>query len=258
MGQEEYRGLPHPLAKDRALKKRLTGVRLKQKQVECIDETGYSGEALSKYLPMGVRMPHDEKGTPRGKSRKGVSRRDFIKLVGLSAAAGAATAAPLSATSLAAPAGIEGGAENIYSCKDSLNRFAVKNFAFKKVSEEMGEPWMKPWFGNMLKNAKNSKIGGQVPVKDPREARAHIALWVASSTWNRLSGPYGDGLENQGFLSWKPLGVPPMLLGNPDPNPDPKDLTKKIKQIARFVGANMVGVAKLNRKWVYDEACRNA
>jgi len=203
-------------------------------------------------------MPRNEKGIPREKSRKGVSRRDFIKLVGLSAGAGAATAAPLATKGLAAPAGIDGGAERIYNCKDSLHRFAVKNFAFKKVSEEMGEPWMKPWLGNMLKNAKNSKIGGQVQVKDPREARAYIALWVASSTWNRLSGPYGDGLENQGFLSWKPLGVPPMLLGNPDPNPDAKDLTKKIKQIARFVGANIVGVAKLNRKWVYDEACRNA
>ncbi len=203
-------------------------------------------------------MPRNEKSIPREKSGKGVSRRDFIKLAGLSAAAGAAMADPLATKGLAAPAGIDGGAEKIYHCKDSLNRFAVKNFAFKKVSEEMGEPWMKPWLGNMLKNAKNSKIGSQVPVKDPKEARAHIALWVASATWNRLSGPYGDGLENQGFLSWKPLGVPPMLLGNPDPNPDAKDLTKKIKQIARFVGANMVGVAKLNRKWVYDEACRNA
>jgi len=201
-------------------------------------------------------MPDYEKGISRAKSKKGLSRRDFIKLAGLSAAAG--TAASLSTASVAAPTIQAAEAEAIYHCKDSLARFAVKDFAFKKVSEEMGEPWMKPWLINMLKNTKGSKIGSQVPVKSPAEARAHIALWVASSTWNRLSGPYGDGLENQGFLSWKSLGVPPMLLGNPDPNPDPADLTKKVKQIARFVGANLVGIARLNRKWVYDEACRNA
>jgi epoxyqueuosine reductase len=185
-----------------------------------------------------------------------ISRRGFVKLLGGSTAAALVGAVPVQPVN-ASPSAPSEGAEQIYQCKPDLKRFSEKDIAFKKVSEDLGAPWMQLWFKNMLANVKESKIGKNVPVKSPKEARAHVALWMGASTWNRVAGPYGEGLENKGLLSWKPMNVPPMFRGNPDPDPDPADFTKKIKQIARFVGANRVGIAQLNRKWVYDETCRN-
>ena len=37
---------------------------------------------------------------------------------------------------------------------------------------------MQLWFKNMLANVKESKIGKNVPVKSPKEARAHVAFWM--------------------------------------------------------------------------------
>ncbi len=151
---------------------------------------------------------------------------------------------------------LEKGAEEIYE-GDRLKRFSERNIAFKKVSEDLGQPWFEVWLKNMLGQYKRAQIGDKVHVKDVREARAHIALWVGATTWNRLTMPYGEGHENEGFLTWNPINVPPPFRGDPEPDPDPADLTKKIKQIARLLGASRVGIAQLNRKWVYEETCRN-
>ncbi len=150
------------------------------------------------------------------------------------------------------------GTEERYGAKgQTLKRFSEKDMAFKRVSEERGQPWFEAWRRNMLGQYKKAQIGENVPVSNTQEARAHLALWVGASTWNRLTEPYGEGHENMGFLSWKPINVPPPFRGNPDPDPDRADLTKKVKQIARFLGANRVGIARLNRKWIYAETCRN-
>lgn len=198
-----------------------------------------------------------DEDNPKGVPAEGqISRRGFVKVIGASTAAALAGIGP-SETVNAAVKGLAEGSEQIYQCKPELKRFSEKDIAFKKVSEELGAPWMTLWFKNMLGNVKESKIGKTVSVGSPKEAREHVAFWVAAATWNRVAGPYGEGLENKGLLSWKPINVPAMFRGNPDADPNPADLTKKIKQIARFVGANRVGVAKLNPKWVYEETCRN-
>jgi reductive dehalogenase len=150
----------------------------------------------------------------------------------------------------------DGDAEKVYA-GEKLKRFSEKNMAFKKVSEDLGRPWFEVWMKNMLGQYENARIGSRIPVADIKEARAHISLWVGASTWNRLTMPYGEGHENKGFLSWKPINVPLPFRGNPEPDPDPEDLAQKVKQIARFLGANRVGIAKLNRKWIYAETCRN-
>ena len=151
---------------------------------------------------------------------------------------------------------LEQRAEELYEGRD-LKRFSEKDMAFKKVSEDIGQPWFEVWMQNMLGQYKRAQIGDKVYVENVKEARSHIALWVGASTWNRLTMPYGEGHENEGFLSWNPINVPPPFRGNPEPDPNPAELTKKVKQIARLVGANQVGIAKLNRKWVYEETCRN-
>ncbi|MBW2023381.1 MAG: reductive dehalogenase [Deltaproteobacteria bacterium] len=177
----------------------------------------------------------------RREKQSAISRRGFIKAVGATTAVAMAASVP----------------KLIYQCRNDLKRFSGKNMAFKKVSEDLGKPWFKVWFKTLLANAKKGKIGRDVPAVGPKEARAHLSLWIGASTWNRLSVTYGEGRENEGVLSWNPIAVPPMFRGNPDPNPDPADLTRKVKQMAKFLGANRVGIAKINRKWIYEETCRN-
>ena len=150
------------------------------------------------------------------------------------------------------------GAEEIYAAPGRrVERFSEKNMAFKKVSEALGRPWFEVWSQNMLGQFRKARIGKDVPVDSVREARAHVALWVGATTWNRLTMPYGEGHENEGFLSWSPINVPPPFRGHPEPDQDPEDLTRKVKQMARILGANRVGIAPLNRKWIYAETCRN-
>ncbi len=50
------------------------------------------------------------------------------------------------------------GAEEIYGGK-YLKRFSEKNMAFKKVSEDLGEPWFEVWLRNMLGQYKKAQIG---------------------------------------------------------------------------------------------------
>ena len=110
---------------------------------------------------------------------------------------------------------------------------------------------------NLIRNVKSGKIGYGVSVKDPIEARLFMALSVAASTWNNIIGPFGDGKENQGLLSWFPQGLPPDLTATPVPLGNTEDVTGKIKTIAAYAGADMAGVATLDRRWVYAASCRN-
>ncbi|MBW1660240.1 MAG: hypothetical protein JRJ48_07060, partial [Deltaproteobacteria bacterium] len=87
---------------------------------------------------------------------------------------------------------LEQGAEELYEGR-GLKRFSEKDMAFKKVSEDLRQPWFEVWMKNMLGQYKKAQIGDKVYVKDVKEARSHIALWVGASTWNRLTMPYGEG-----------------------------------------------------------------
>ncbi len=148
-------------------------------------------------------------------------------------------------------------AYSIYMCDPrKIKRFSERFLAFKRVSEEIGAPWFEVFMKNLFSNVKNGKIGKDIHAGTPKEARSHAALWVGASTWNRLTSPYGEGQENVGLLSWKPLNVPEVLKEE-KVKEDPTSLTKKVKTMARFFGADRVGIAELNRLWVYSETCRN-
>ena len=152
---------------------------------------------------------------------------------------------------------IESSAWEIYECQDSLDRFSSRNTAFKRVSEDLAASWPVALLHNGLAYMDEAKIGHGVPVSDRMEARADIAFMVGCYVWNGITERYGEGLENMGLLSWNPLYVPEWLSGNPEPGPDPQDLTKKFKAMARIFGAGRAGIAEINRKWVLSETARN-
>jgi len=205
----------------------------------------------------------------------GCSRREFVRMVGMATGAltaGSAFTPAQASVSKDRADTLKGGgikppsfeikklnatAEQIYKCKPELGRFDQKNMAFKKVSMEIGAPFFVPLMKNLEKAVKESRIGHGIKVKSPDEARAHLALSFGAGTWNSMVGPYGEGHENMGDLSWNPLFVPKDLYEHPLHDPDPADLSKKVKQMARMYGADMTGIGLINRKWIYETTCRN-
>lgn len=205
----------------------------------------------------------------------GISRRNFVQMMGM--ATGALVAGskytPAQASTIKNVASslekdgiklpvikirkLNATAEQIHQYKPEMPRFDEENMAFKQVSMEIGAPFFVPQIENMKKEIRASRIGPGVKVKSPDEARAHLAVSFGAGTWNNMIGPYGEGDENIGDLSWNPLFVPKDLYDHPLSNPDPADLYKKVKQMARMFGADMTGICKINRKWIYNSTCRD-
>lgn len=194
------------------------------------------------------------------KPEKGVVRRDFFKIaLKSSTALGLAAMAPSLAKASEKTASVKvvdkGDAESIYKCKN-LERWKLKNFAFKKLSEEDGTPWYLAYGAQNDKNFKAGSIGDGPKAKNRHDFRAFHAMRRGSETWDGIAG--GSGKENIGLMSWNPLNIPEHIYNNPESNPDPKDMAKKIKVMAKLFGADRVGIAPLNQKWVLNETCRNA
>jgi len=197
------------------------------------------------------------------------SRRRFMQLLsGMSLASASSTISNMQAWANSASkrtvplpklkVGIGTHAAERYQCRADLKRFSGEHSAFKKVSDELGTSVTnKAVMANLIRNVKSGKIGYDVPVKDPIEARMFMALSVATSTWNNFVGPFGDGLENRGFLSWLPKGLPPDLTATPLPLKNTAEVTKRIKTIAAYSGADKAGVTIIDRRWVYSVSCRN-
>jgi reductive dehalogenase len=145
----------------------------------------------------------------------------------------------------------------LYQCKPDIKRFGSENMAFKVISEELGASSAKAMMTNLIRNLKNGKIGHGWPVEDPIEARMFFALNVAATTWNDFIGPYGENRENRGFLSWLPQGLPQDLTSKPLPLTNTADVTRKIKVMAAYAGADKAGVTVIDRRWVFNSVCLN-
>nr|WP_245168267.1 reductive dehalogenase [Desulfobaculum xiamenense] len=76
-------------------------------------------------------------------------------------------------------------------------------------------------------------------------------------TGNRLTGNHGEGNENRGPLAWDNNITSADLASFPRTELPPEDFTRQVKVAARLGGANLVGVCKLNRRWVYESTQRN-
>lgn len=148
-------------------------------------------------------------------------------------------------------------AAEIYQCKPDMKRFGSEKMAFKVVSEELKGSSAKAMAANMIGNIKEGTIGHGWPVENPHEARIYHALNVAMTTWNENIGPYGENRENQGYLSWLPQNLPEKLTSTPIPIDEVNDLTKKIKVIASYAGADKVGITKIDQRWIFDTVCLN-
>ena len=190
-------------------------------------------------------------------SKTNLSRRRFLQLV---AASSAATIGGLSksdyATATTGPKRtiplpkfkveqVDKTAAEIYQCTPDMIRFwPARKWLSRSVSEELQGSSAKAMAANMIGNIKDGTIGHGWPVENPHEARMYHALNVAMTTWNENIGPYGENRENKGYLSWLPHDLPEKLTSTPMPVDEVDDLTKKIKVIASYAGADKVGITK--------------
>ena len=95
---------------------------------------------------------------------------------------------------------------------------------------------------NMMKNIKGSVEG---------KSRADYALAMGADTINLIIGAYGDHYANKQFLKWEPLFVPEELCEQPT-QIEPKKLKCLVDNAAKTYGADLVGIAELDRRWIYE------
>jgi reductive dehalogenase len=139
--------------------------------------------------------------------------------------------------------------------EDRYKRFSSADIAFNLVSREMGRPWVQEYLKNMIKNMEKGRISS-LSGEGYEEVRAYVALYAGARTFNAVVGPYGEGRENLGLLSWNPVHVPEFLYRRREEYFSPEKLSGIVKRAAEFYGADKAGIAKLDRKWVYSETER--
>lgn len=123
--------------------------------------------------------------------------------------------------------------------------------AFNLLSRKMKEPLLDVLMGQIFSSyTKDDQLN--VNTGNRAEDRALLAFVLGVNTYNSITGAYGEGLENKHFLKWDPIFIPPDLYHQPPEITDSKNLTKKVKKAAKFLGADLVGIGKLDRKWVYE------
>ncbi|ASC93572.1 reductive dehalogenase [Sulfurospirillum diekertiae] len=207
------------------------------------------------------------------KKKPELSRRDFGKLI--IGAGAAATIAPFGVPGANAAEKEKNAAEirqqfamtagSPIIVNDKLERYAEVRTAFTHPTlmfkpNYKGE--VKPWFlsayDEKVRQIENGENGPKMKAKNVGEARAGRALEAAGWT---LDINYGNIYPNRFYMLWSgetmpntQLWAPVGLDRRPPDTTDPVELTNYVKFAARMAGADLVGVARLNRNWVYSEA----
>ncbi|ABZ84118.1 tetrachloroethene reductive dehalogenase domain protein, putative [Heliomicrobium modesticaldum Ice1] len=123
-------------------------------------------------------------------------------------------------------------------------RFSVEDQAFVTVGmQDTGKKgilhFTEKMFASMMAN-----IYSDVPGK----SRLDYAADLGANALNLILGAYG--FPNSRFLNWKPLFIPEALHRDKW-EASTGDMTRVVKAQARLYGADLVGVARLDPKWVY-------
>lgn len=139
--------------------------------------------------------------------------------------------------------------EDLYEIDETkYRRFNSGNTAFvvigQKDTGEIGPMnWLDKLMPNMMSNIANNVDG---------KSRIDYALMMGAEAVHYIIGTYGDQNANKQFLKWNPLFVPEFLNKSPA-KMEPEKLTSLVKSAATAYGADLVGIAELDHRWVYDK-----
>ncbi|SDP34273.1 reductive dehalogenase [Desulforhopalus singaporensis] len=132
-------------------------------------------------------------------------------------------------------------------------RFNGKNMAFNINSRELGENWLTVMKKNAVANIKKGYGAKEIQLGSPAKARSEAAFFLALDRMNEITGTHGENMENKEALSWNSDHDFPL----PPTQRDPEILTQQVKLMARLAGADLVGICRLDRRWIYSEVQRN-
>lgn len=140
-------------------------------------------------------------------------------------------------------------------------RFNQKNLAYNLLSRETNQNCVMKMFQKGVTYWKSGQTGYEIPEMDPEDARTMMAFMWGANSMNVITGAFGEGEENKGALSWTgEIDFVDEHFNHHFPPPtmtDPAKLTRLVKQMARLSGADLVGICRFNKKWIYSEVQRN-
>lgn len=133
-----------------------------------------------------------------------------------------------------------------YSVDEEIyQRFPVFRQAFVKVSsQDVGELSYMGFLQKMVMN-----MAKKMQDSEPGYSQVDNALDVGANSLNLILGTYG--FSNSQFLRWEPLFINEAFLTHRVDLP-PDKLTKLVKDAAGVYGADLVGIAALDARWVYS------
>lgn len=125
-----------------------------------------------------------------------------------------------------------------------VERFDQKNEMFKR-----------PFWDSEFRDLKRKALGLVIPKDRAGYGLSEVAL--ADAAWYLEYGFAQSIVVGQtGLLSWDstPVGVNKMPDGLKIEVTEPERLTRDIKKVATYFGADLVGVCRLDRRWLYSNS----
>ncbi|MCG8567572.1 MAG: reductive dehalogenase, partial [Desulfobacterales bacterium] len=193
-------------------------------------------------------------------SGKGLNRRDFMKLGGLTAGLSSLGVVGSAATALAgerpdspitdfAVSHVDTPTykEAPFQDSEKLKRFDYRKVAFENEalmsSEFNGKYWYEAMADVQVKKA-NENLSGFT----------HLDWALDQAAWTTYNSSYYDDAANPAnMLSWEPL-MGPLHKDLKAWQGSPRDNNHYIKKAAHFFGAGPSGVARVNEKWFYSRS----
>jgi len=98
----------------------------------------------------------------------------------------------------------------------------------------------------------SAKHFGKTPGYTMRDWAFSMAMWYMERWWG-----FGNMVGNEGLLAWFPDQAERALRDRMEPGSkweisDPEEMSRNIKKAAQFLGASLVGICKLDRRWLYS------
>lgn len=95
---------------------------------------------------------------------------------------------------------------------------------------------------------------GKTPGYTMRDWSFAMSMWYMERWWG-----YGNMTGNEGLFTWFPDETERALRDRMHPGEkwevaDPEDMSRNIKKAALFIGASLVGICKIDKRWIYSHS----
>ena len=144
----------------------------------------------------------------------------------------------------------------LYKCTEDLKQTSALKMAFFRFVRRFRRTHAEVRGERGVELFKQGRIGPGIEPRSLTGARSAFAYQAGGNALNNVAGPFGDGVENVGAMSWTPLHVPETLAAAPEEEADPVLFSLAVKRMAKYYGAGKTGIARLDRRWMRNEVSR--